>query len=116
MMYRATSALIEDQVMTPQVSDTRCPSCGFAFDNRRAPDPEGLRGKLLYGPERLIVSAKLDASGFDECPSCGNRFVSEDFRFFGEFVRARLHSMGGVYAFVAAIIVAFIAAFWLGQK
>jgi len=31
-------------------------------------------------------------------------------------VRARLHSMGGIYAFVVAIIVAFIAAFWLGQR
>jgi predicted RNA-binding Zn-ribbon protein involved in translation (DUF1610 family) len=102
--------------MTGQITDTRCPSCGFAFDSRRAADPEGLRGKLLYGPERLIVNARLDASGFDQCPSCGNRFVSEDFRFFGEFVRARLRSMGGVYALVFVLIAAFAAAFWLGQK
>jgi len=102
--------------VTSPSAPARCPSCDFAFDSRRDADLEGLRGKLLYGPERLIVNARLDASGLDLCPSCGKRFVSDDFRFFGEFVRARLHSMGGVYAFVFALIAAFVAALWIGQK
>jgi hypothetical protein len=102
--------------MTPQYTPAHCPSCGFSFDNRRDAGLEGLRGKLLYGPERLIVNARLDAGGLDLCPSCGKRFVSNDFRFFGEFVRARLHSMGGVYALVLAVIAAFVAALWMGQR
>lgn len=31
------------------MSQTKCPSCGFDFDNQRGTGPEVLRGRLLYG-------------------------------------------------------------------
>lgn len=103
--------------MTPSTipAHAKCPSCGFAFDSARAGGPEALRGRLIYGPERLVVNAKLDAASFDVCPACGKHFVSDQFRFFSEFVRARLRSMGGIYALVVVLIAALAAAVWIGK-
>jgi hypothetical protein len=94
------------------MSQIQCPSCKFAFDDGKTLSLEGLRGRMLYGPERLIVNARLDAASFDKCPSCGREFVAPSFRIFGEFVRARIRSMGGLYVAVlllAAIAVVFLA-------
>ena len=96
------------------MSQTKCPSCGFAFDNQRSTGPEVLRGRLLYGPERLIAKARLDAAAFDTCSSCGNRFVSKEFRFFGDFARAKLRSMGAIYALVGILVMAILI--WLTGK
>ncbi len=76
---------------------------------------EGLRGRMLYGPERLIVNARLNAAALDHCPSCGREFASVPFRMFGEFVRARIRSMGAVYALVALAAIAAIAVVLLGR-
>ena len=92
------------------MSQTQCPSCGLGFDNGRTLSYEDLRGRMLYGPERLIVNAKLDAAAFDRCPSCGREFVSAPFRVFGEFVRARIHSMGWMYALVLLVAIAVVVA------
>jgi hypothetical protein len=96
-------------------SQARCPACGLRFASARGAGPEALRGRLVYGPERLVVNAKLDAAAFEVCPSCGKRFVSDQFRVFGEFVRARLHSMGGIYALVVVLIAAIAAVVWIGS-
>jgi hypothetical protein len=76
------------------MSETKCPSCGFGFDNHRSAGPEQLRGRMLFGPERLIANAKLNDASFDICPNCGSRFPSAEFRIFGEFARSKLRSMG----------------------
>ena len=96
---------------------TSCPACGFAFDNRRTLSVEGLRGRFLYGPERLIVNTKLTAASLDKCPSCGREFVSAPFRIPGEFVRVKIRSMGVVYALVLLVAVAVVvmAAFARGS-
>jgi hypothetical protein len=98
------------------MSQAKCPSCGFGFDNHRSGDPEELRGRLLYGPERLIGKARLDGPAFDTCPNCGNKFPSEEFRFFGEFARAKIQTMGGIYAVVGILVVALGMWLWLGSK
>lgn len=98
------------------MSQTKCPSCGFNFDNQRGTGPEVLRGRLLYGPERLIAKARLDAAAFDTCASCGKEFASKEFRFFGEFARARIRSMGGIYAMVGILAIAMVAAIWLAGR
>lgn len=98
------------------MSQAKCPSCGFTFDNHRSGDPEELRGRLLYGPERLIAKARLDESALDSCPNCGNRFPSQEFRFFGEFARARIQTMGGVYAAVSLVVVALGVSLWLASR
>lgn len=97
------------------MSQATCPSCGFGFDNHRKPAHE-LRDRLLYGPERLIGRAKLNKEAFDTCPKCKTRFESAEFKFFGEFARAKLRSMGGVYALVGLLLVAFVAGIWLSGK
>jgi hypothetical protein len=97
------------------MSQAKCPSCGFGFDNQRRPEKE-LRGRLLYGPERLIGRRRLDAEAFDMCPKCGTRFESAEFQFFGEFARAKLHSMAGVYALVMLVVVAFVISIWLSGR
>jgi hypothetical protein len=97
------------------MSQAKCPSCGFGFDNHRKPVRE-VRNRLLYGPERLIGRARLNAESFDTCPNCAARFESAEFKFFGEFARAKLHSMGGVYALVGFLVVAFVASIWLSAK
>jgi rubredoxin len=95
------------------MSQAKCPSCGFAFDNHREGGTRSLRGRLLFGPERLIATAKRKASDMDLCPNCGTRFVSEEFAIFGKFARARLQSVGAVYAVVGLVVVAMIASFWM---
>ena len=98
------------------MSQAKCPHCGFGFDNQRSAGPERLRGRLLYGPERLIAKAKLDGASFDICPNCGNRFPSQEFVFFGEFARAKLRSMGSIYAVAGIFIVVLAISIWLGGK
>ena|SRR6185437_14177400 len=98
------------------MSQAKCPGCGFDFDNHRNAGPEQLRGRMLYGPERLIAKAKLDGAALDTCPSCGNRFPSREFRFFGEFARAKLRSMAGIYALVGILAGALAVSIWLGSK
>jgi hypothetical protein len=99
------------------MSQAKCPSCGFGFDNhRRSGDLEGLRGRLLYGPERLIGKARLDGPAFDTCPNCGNKFPSAEFRFFGEFARAKIQSMGAIYAVVGLLVTAAGVSLWLASK
>ena len=97
------------------MSQSQCPSCGVRFENGKTFSYEDLRGRMLYGPERLIVNAKLGASAMDTCPSCGKEFVSAPFRIFGEFVRARIRSMGGVYALVFLVAVAVVVTAMLPQ-
>jgi|SRR5450631_633005 len=98
------------------MSQAKCPSCGFGFDNHRSAGPEQLRGRMLFGPERLIANAKLNDAAFDICPSCGSRFPSAEFRIFGEFARSKLRSMGGIYAVVGIFIVVLGISIWLGGK
>jgi hypothetical protein len=94
------------------MSETICPTCNHRFDNRRDNSPEWLRGRLTYGPERLIVNAKLNSAAMDVCPSCGSRFATDNFRFISEFVRMKLRSMGAIYGLVALMIaLAFAFAF-----
>jgi predicted RNA-binding Zn-ribbon protein involved in translation (DUF1610 family) len=87
------------------MSQTKCPSCGISFENGRHASCEDLRGRLTFGPERLIVNSQVTARDLDTCPSCGKAFVSDPFLLFGQFVRARLHTMGAVYALVFALAV-----------
>ena len=98
------------------MSRATCPSCGNTFDDRRGRGPESLRSRLLFGPERLIAIAKRQSTDLDTCPKCGHAFVSEDFAIFGRFVRARLHSMAGIYAMAGMLIVAIIASLWLSSR
>jgi hypothetical protein len=92
------------------MSRIQCPSCHFAFEDGRPAGLEGLRGRLLYGPERLIVNAHLNAAALDSCPSCGRQFASAPFSMLGEFVRARIGLMGAVYALVALAAIAVVVA------
>jgi hypothetical protein len=85
------------------MSETTCPVCRCRFDNHRDNSPEWLRGRLTYGPERLIVNAKLNSAAVDVCPSCGARFATDNFRFISEFVRAKLRSMGAIYGLVVVM-------------
>ena len=77
---------------------------------RRASGPTGARvsreATVTFGPERLIVNSQLNARAFDTCPSCGKVFASDPFLLFGQFVRARLRSMGALYALVFALAAA----------
>jgi hypothetical protein len=98
--------------MTPTI----CPSCGTAFDNVRAASAEGLRGRLTYGPERLIVNAQLSARNFDTCPQCGRRVASGAARFFAQFVRARLRLMSVPYVLVLLVITAVLVAASFTQR
>ena len=91
------------------MSQTQCPSCGFEFDNHRPRGAEALRGRLLFGPERLITKARVDANAFDACPSCANRFVAPEVAIAGKFVRAKLGTMGALYGTVAFAVVALVA-------
>lgn len=70
---------------------------------------------MVYGPERLVVNSKLDATAFDTCPACGERFVAPELRIFGEFVRARLRSMGVLYGAVLLVVAALAASVFLGR-
>ena len=88
------------------MSQTKCPSCGLRFENGRRTSYEELRRRLTFGPERLIVNSQLNARAFDTCPSCGKVFASDPFLLFGQFVRARLRSMGALYALVFALAAA----------
>jgi uncharacterized C2H2 Zn-finger protein len=96
------------------MSQAKCPSCGQLFDNRR--DHPSLRHRLLFGPERLIVTAHLNAAALDTCPSCGHEFASREFSIFGEFVRARLRSMGALYAVVGLLVAGSVAILWMAGK
>lgn len=92
-----------------------CPACGLAFSTSRAGGLEAMRGRMVYGPERLVVNSKLDAAAFDTCPACGERFAAPQMRIFGEFVRARLRSMGMLYGAVIVVIAALAASVLLGR-
>jgi hypothetical protein len=96
------------------MSQAKCPSCGFGFDNHRDAGPEQLKGRMLFGPERLIAKARLDDAAFDTCPKCGNRFPSEEYQFFGQFARLKLRSMGGIYAIAGILIIVVAISIWLG--
>jgi hypothetical protein len=98
------------------MSRATCPSCGSQFDNHRPHGPRSLRGRLLFGPERLIAKAKRQASDLDTCPRCRHAFVSDDFAFFGRFARARLQSMAGIYAIAGLLIAAMVASLWLSGR
>lgn len=91
------------------MSQTKCPSCGFSFDNHRPGGAVALRGRLLFGPERLIGKARVDETAFDICPNCGNRFLANEVEFFGTFARAKLQSMAAIYAVVALGVVTLLA-------
>ena len=98
------------------MSQARCPACGHGFDNHRDDPSEELRSRLLFGPERLVVKARLNAAALDTCPNCGHEFASREFSIFGQFVRARLRSMGGIYALVGVLVVAGVAAIWVAGR
>jgi hypothetical protein len=93
------------------MSQASCPSCGQLFDNQR--DHPSLRHRLLFGPERLIVNARLNAAALDTCPNCGHQFASPEFGIFGQFVRARLRSMGGLYAVIGLLVAGSVAILWV---
>jgi rRNA maturation protein Nop10 len=98
------------------MTSTKCPSCGSAFESTHDASPEALRGRLTYGPERLIVNAQLGARNFDTCPQCGRRIVSAPSRFFAQFVRARLRSMSVPYFLVVLVIAAVLVAAWFTKR
>jgi len=98
------------------MSQTECPACGFGFDNHRPAGAEELRGRMLYGPERLITKARVDPGAFDTCPNCGNRFVAPEVEIIGTFARAKLRSMGAIYAGVALVVAVVVAMLWVSGK
>lgn len=95
------------------MSQTTCPSCGFGFDDHRPIGAEGLRGRLLFGPERLISKPRVDSTAFDTCPSCGNRFVSGELATFRAFARLKLRSMGIIYGLMGLLIAALGTTVWV---
>jgi hypothetical protein len=98
------------------MSQTQCPSCGYAFDNQRPQGAEKLRGRLLYGPERLIAKARVDGGAFDVCPNCSTRFVAEEVEVFSTLARAKLRSMSAIYGGVALAAAALVAVLWVSGK
>jgi len=95
------------------MSQATCPSCSFSFDNHREPGAGSLRGKLLFGPERLISKPRADSSAHDLCPNCGARFVSSEFETMRDLSRKKLGAMGLIYGIVALLIVGLGAVVWL---
>jgi len=95
------------------MSQTACSTCSFSFDNHRAPGASALRGKLLFGPERLISKPRADSTAYDVCPNCGNRFLSSEFETMRDLSRKKLGAMGVVYGAVALLIVGLGAVVWL---
>ena len=98
------------------MSQAKCPQCGFGFDNHRNSGVEQLRGRMIFGPERLVANPKMDAAATDTCPKCGSSFPSSEFQVFGDFSRAKLRSMAGVYATVGVVVVALALSVWLSGK
>ena len=98
------------------MSQTTCPSCGFGFDNHRPAGAEELRGRVLYGPERLIYNVKADSAAYDTCPKCGKQFLSTEFRKLRMLVRVKFRSASLVYGLGAILILAVAAAVWLSGR
>jgi predicted RNA-binding Zn-ribbon protein involved in translation (DUF1610 family) len=95
------------------MSQTMCPSCGVRFDNNREPGSSTLRGRLLFGPERLILKPRVDSAAYDLCPNCGNRFLSSEFETMRNASRRKLGLMGVIYGVVALLIAGLGAVVWL---
>jgi hypothetical protein len=97
------------------MSQTTCPSCRFAFDNHRKAGSTTLRGRLLFGPERLISKPRADSTAYELCPSCGSRFLSSEFESMRALSRKKLGVMGIIYGVVALLIVGVGAVVWLAR-
>ena len=84
------------------MSQAKCPSCGFGFDNhRRSGSLRGLRGRLLYGPERLIRKLDWTAPHSTPAPNCGrDKFPQREFTSSAS-CQAKIQSMGAIYAVMA---------------
>lgn len=96
------------------MSRTMCPSCGLGFDNHREGGLATLRGKLLFGPERLVGKSRLDSAARDLCPNCGHRFVSSEFEAMRDLSRRKLGAMGVIYGVVTLIIACLVVLVWHG--
>jgi hypothetical protein len=103
------------EVEVRQMSQTTCPSCAFAFDNDRKAGSNALRGRLLFGPERLVSKPRADSTAYDLCPSCGKRFLSSEFESMRALSRKKLGVMGAVYGVVALLIAGLGAVVWLAR-
>ena len=98
------------------MSQTTCPSCGFGFDNQRPVGISQLRGRLLFGPERVISKPRVDSNAYDTCPKCGTRFLSSEMNMLRALARLKLQSAAAVYGGVALLIVVVGVVVWLFGK
>ena len=95
------------------MTQTTCPSCGIGFDNPRKSGSSALRGRLLFGPERLIWKPRIDSTAYDLCPNCGARVLSSEVQSMRDASRRKLGTMGIVYGVVVLLIAGLGAIVWL---
>ena len=91
------------------MANVTCSACGSTFRDRDHSVYGGFVRRMLTGPARVSVDAKLDDAALVRCPSCGSEFVSERFKYFGLFSRHRTRSLFEVYLLlILAVVLYFV--------
>jgi len=88
------------------MANVTCSSCCTAFRDRDHLVYGGFVRRMLAGPARVSVDAKLDDAALVRCPTCGSEFVCEGFRYLGLFSCRRTRSLIEVHVlpFLAVVL------------